>query len=422
MIARISSLALAFLMATASANPFAAKKSSANAKTAYMNRLMRGSTPTKNSQLRQLNDEIEVDLTGYSLKFQKCQFVKAYDDEVAEDEDSKTVLATKRFVIYRLCPSSSCDSSCSYGYGEYLVDMEEYLEATVDYATEQQENMCDQCEEDCGEYYDDANANQEDSEDEDEDEDEDESEDDRRLSSSCSECTETCNKIENMEENGYIDATDFVQCEQIQDGDDDSSNLYAGAMCSSNGGKIKIGVFSDEDCMYLESNLDIEDYIADDDGNQFKLSHALLKTTYDSDSCISCLMENDEDDDGGDDEVAEVCEQLYEASAKCEDTHGFDKGYSNYYTNENQEENEEVVCDFISSLKSGTYSQDGEIVVGGSSSYASGATSTTGGQKFALTFFILGTVGLAVYAAMLHSNLTKGAKSDLSAQGGGAMA
>jgi len=69
-------------------------------------------------------------------------------------------------------------------------------------------------------------------------------------------------------------------------------------------------------------------------------------------------------------------------------------------------------------LKSGTYSQDGEIVVGGSSSYSSGGTSTTGGQKFALTFFILGTVGLAVYAAMLHSQLTKGGKADLSTQGG----
>merc|ERR1712151_729217 len=104
--------------------------------------------------------------------------------------------------------------------------------------------------------------------------------------------------------------------------------------------------------------------------------------------------------------------------AKCENKHGFDDGYSNYYANENQPENEETVCDFISSLKSGTYAQDGEIVVGGSDSYRSGATSTTGGQKFALTFFILGTVGLAVYAAMLHSNLTKSAKSDLSSQGG----
>merc|ERR1711997_1366973 len=92
--------------------------------------------------------------------------------------------------------------------------------------------------------------------------------------------------------------------------------------------------------------------------------------------------------------------------------------YSNDGEFENQISNEELVCDFISSLKSGTYSQDGEIVIGGNKIYASGGTATTGGQKFALTFFIIGTVGLAVYAAMLHSQLTKGGKADLSTQGG----
>merc|ERR1712232_95721 len=248
-----------------------------------------------------------------------------------------------------------------------------------------------------------------------------EEDDRRRLSSSnCKECIDTCEKIENMEENGYIDATYFVECQEIQDEGDDGYALYAGAMCASNGSKIKIGVFSDNECRILKSGLDVESYLADGDGNQMRLSHALLKKTYESDSCLSCLVENDENDDNGKEaEVEEVCENLYMSAAKCEKTHGFDNGYSNKYNEYgNQLENEDTVCDFISSLKSGTYAQDGEIVVGGSNSYHSGSTSTTGGQKFALTFFILGTVGLAVYAAMLHSNLTKSAKSDLSSQGG----
>jgi len=292
--------------------------------------------------------------------------------------------------------------------------MEEYLEATIEYAQDKQEEKCDQCEEDCDGYYGNQNQGGE------EQEQENNEADRRRLSSNCSECVDTCDKIDNMEENGYIDATDFVQCQAIQDEGDDGQALYAGAMCASNGSKIKIGVFSDEECRILNSDLDVENFLADNDGNQMKLSHALLKTTYESDSCLSCLVE---DNDGNDDnekepEIEEVCENLYQAAAKCENKHGFDDGYSNYYANENQLENEETVCDFISSLKSGTYAQDGEIVVGGSNSYRSGTTSTTGGQKFALTFFILGTVGLAVYAAMLHTNLTKSAKSDLSSQGG----
>jgi len=418
MIFRISSLFLAAIVAAVSANHFTEKMSSATSNIAYMNRLMQGAYPTKNSQLRRLDQNgNQVDISSYSLKFQKCQFVKAYDDEMAENEDAGTVLATKHFVIFRLCPSNSC-GSCNYGYGEYLVDMEEYLEATIEYAKDKQEEKCDQCEEECDGYY--GNQNQDDDIEQEEGENNEEGGGRRLSSSNCKECTDTCEKIENMEENGYIDATDFVECQEIQDEGDDGSALYAGAMCASNGSKIKIGVFSDNECRILNSELDVENFLADGDGNQMKLSHALLKTTYESDSCLSCLVENDEDDDNGkESEVEEVCENLYMSAAKCEEKHGFDDGLSkNYYGYENQFENEETVCDFISSLKSGTYAQDGEIVVGGSSSYHSGTTSTTGGQKFALTFFILGTVGLAVYAAMLHSNLTKSAKSDLSTQGG----
>jgi hypothetical protein len=128
--------------------------------------------------------------------------------------------------------------------------------------------------------------------------------------------------------------------------------------------------------------------------------------------------DNNQGNDAEDaDEVIELCEQLYEEAAKCEKTHGFDNGYANYYGYENQLAQEEVVCDFMQSLKSGTYDEEGEIIISGASSVA-GGNSTTGGQKFALTFFILGTVGLAVYAAMLHSKLIKGGSADLTSSGG----
>jgi len=384
-----------------------------NPKSRYTQKLMRNAIPTSNSQLRRLDeaeDDFDVDLSPYSLKFMKCQFVRSFDDELAEDADSDSVLAVKRFVIFRMCPDSSC-SSCNYGYGEYLVEMEDYLDAMVQYRQEEQEEYCQNCDEMCEEEEGDDAAG--------------EGNGDRRRLGDCDTCQETCEKIENMEENGYIDATDFVNCQEIYQGDDDGSSLYAGAMCASNGSKIKIGVFSDEECNTL-TDKDIEDYLADDDGNQAHLSHALLKTTYDTENCIDCLVEDEEDEEQGDDanaeekeaETKEVCDQLYEASAKCEAVHGFD-GISDYYQYYSvQASNEEIVCDYIQSLKSGTYDSSGEIVIGGSVSYAEGGTGTTGGQKFFLTFFILGTVGLAVYAAMLHSQLTKNAKADLSAQGG----
>jgi hypothetical protein len=284
--------------------------------------------------------------------------------------------------------------------------------------------MCDACEE-C--------ANQAEEEDAEEEEEEDDGGRRRRLANvDCDTCYEECQKIENMEENGYVDATNFLECQMIYDPEDDGSTaLYAGPICASYGTKIKIGVFSDEDCMIVDASKDVEDYLQDGDGYQMKLSHALLKTIYAEDTCISCMAAVDEDEDNGDDQEApetnEMCQALYQDAAKCEDTHGFEgamynNGNNNNNNNQNQyynqEAQEELVCDFISSLQSGTYDETGEIIISGGSSVVGGGSKTTGGQKFALTFFILGTFGLAVYSAMLHSKLTKGGKADLSTQGG----
>lgn len=301
-----------------------------------------------------------------------------------------------------------------------MIDMEDYLDFAVDYRQEEQEEMCNQCQEQC--YYnnnagDDAAA----AEEEEEAAGDDAAGRRRLMSVDCDTCQSDCAKIENMEANYYLDATNFIKCQQIQEENYYSSALYAGPICASQGAKIKIGVFTDEDCMFLDSSKDVEDYLANEDGNQMKLSHALLKTTYNPSDCITCAEENDGDDDAFVAGNKEVCTELYEAAAKCEKNHGFSGGLQNanqYYDNSNQLANEELVCDFISSLKSGTYSQDGEIVIGGTRAYTRGGTSTTGGQKFALTFFIIGTVALAVYAATLHSQLTKGGGPNLASQGG----
>jgi len=129
-----------FMASAVTANPF--RPSSSNSpKSAYVSKLVKGAKVTRSL-------EQEIDLTAYSLKFEQCQFVKTYSDENAEDEDAATVLATQRFVIFRLCPESSC-SSCDYNYGEYVIDLDTYLQATVQYQQELQENMCNACGENC---------------------------------------------------------------------------------------------------------------------------------------------------------------------------------------------------------------------------------------------------------------------------------
>ena len=411
--------AITLIMATAAsaANPFR-PVSKRNPKAAYMNKLVKGAKATRKL-------EQEVDLTAYSLKFEQCQFVKTYNDELADNEESATVLATQRFVIFRLCPEGYC-SSCNYNYGEYVIDLESYLEATVQYQQELQEEMCNTCEEYC--------VNQQEEEQQEEEEAEEEQEEGGRrklVNVDCDTCYEECQKIENMEENGYVDATNFLECQMIYDPEDDGRDaLYAGPICASYGTKIKIGVFTDEECMTVDASKDVEDYLKDGDGYQMKLSHALLKTIYAEDSCVSCMEQVEEDENNNNNgeeqapETNEMCRALYEEAAKCEQSHGFEGAIAQYQNNGqnngwyNQEAQEELVCDFISSLQSGTYDETGEIIISGGSSVVGGGSKTTGGQKFALTFFILGTVGLAVYSAMLHSKLTKGGKADLSTQGG----
>jgi hypothetical protein len=427
----------------------ATKRSTELRKASYLTKLLSRATPTENSQLpplpqsvrrldqQQQDDDYEIDITGYSLKFEKCQFVKAYDDELAEDKDSETVLATKRFVMFRLCPEGSC-SSCNSGYGEYLVDLDSYLENTVQYFQGYQEAMCQACEDNCvaddgaaaAAEAEDA-ANVDDAEAGDNAVEEGDGRRQRRLNNNrnsyniqvdCSVCYDECYKIQKINENGYLEASDFLQCQMIYDPDDDSKgSLYAGPICASSGSKIKIGVFSDENCLYLDSTKEVDDYLIYD-GNPAKLSHALLKMTY-SDTCVSCLQPQEQNDNNNNNQqqeakVLELCQNLYEDAAKCEKHHGFDNGYANYYGYENQLSQETVVCDFMTSLMSGTYDESGEIVISGASSAVNGAHATTAGQKFALSFFVLGTVALAIYAAMLHSKLVRGARTGLSSTGG----
>ncbi len=444
MMMKLSSTLLAIIFGIATANPFAPSKSANDAKSAYINTLMRGARVLRALEQNAQQEVYQVDISSYSVKFEKCQFIKSYDDYLAQDEESDTVLSTKRFVVFRLCPNNSC-SSCNYGYGEYIVDLETYLEATVQYQQQVQQAMCNACAE-CGNWNDDqANQQADEQVDQQADEQADQQADqqadeqadqqadqqadgaNRKLaqySVDCTSCYSECMKIENMQTNGYIDATNFLQCQMIYDpADDGKAALYAGPMCASQGYKIKIGVFTDAYCNNNDSNKDVDDYLVNGDGYAMKLSHALLKTVYAADSCVSCTAAIDENQnaDGQQSQVLDMCGQLYDAAAKCEKPHGFDNGFSGYDGFENQVANEGVVCDFIDSIGAGSYDEYGEIVVYGANGSYGGGAKTTGGQKFALTFFILGTVGLAMYAGMLHSKLTKGC-AGLSIQGGGAMA
>merc|ERR1712087_19967 len=82
----------------------------------------------------------------------------------------------------------------------------------------------------------------------------------------CDTCQDECDAYENLEDNGMYDATDFIECQMIYDPEDDGQGAYyAGPMCASNGEKIKIGVFSDENCYTRAYGQKIDSYLVDND-------------------------------------------------------------------------------------------------------------------------------------------------------------
>ena len=407
--------------AVSSSNPFAPKVSANTAKAQLNAKLMLRATPLR--KLQDNDDEAEeVDLSSYSVKFEKCQFVKQYaynaNGNNKNGQYSDTVLTTKHFVIFRMCPDNSC-GTCNYNYGEYIVDMDTYLGYTLEAKKQEQEQYCELCNQ-CVE----AAANGDNGE-------ENADENNNNNANQCANvdtatCYGECQNIDNMEANGYVDASQYAQCQQLNYQDANGNKpYYAGAVCASSGTRIKIGLFTDQYCSTYDESADVATYLKNNDGTALNLSYHLLKQTFAEGECIASCLKQDQNQNNNNNnnqnqraEVNEVCENLYNYAGKCESTHGFANGMKSYDEYDNQARNEELVCNFITSIKAGTYDLSGDIVVTGGRTTIGGGTTTSGGQKFALTFFILGSVGLAGYAAMLHSQLTKGAKADLSRQGG----
>jgi len=362
------------------------------------------STITASSSRRRLEDayyygddtfEYNV-LSDYSVRFVKCQHVKMFDDDLAEDEDAETVLATKQFVVYNMCPSdtgcgSYSDSCSNEKHGAYVLDLADYLDNTVEFQQAEFEYMCNNCNERCnenGEY--------------------------------CDGCGKICYNLENLENNGYVDASEYMECQELDvenDDDDDNGNddddelqLYIGPKCSSDGESILIGLFTDENCWEpYQEDVDVEDVLG------VKLSYHLLSTTVrdgsnDMSVCLSCKEQGDDDNDNNDaDDVNEMCENVYAASAKCESIYGLEGGFVNENRQdqdyENQVETEFMVCTFIDSLIWNSYTETGEINIDAVQDEI--IRETTVLQIAVLSGLAVAILGMIAYAYVLSDQITK---------------
>ena len=299
------------------------------------------------------------DLSQFSLHFDKCQAIQMYDDEIAQDGDSSEPFAWRNFVAFRICPTDSCHD-CFENFGRYVVDVETYLAYTVQNRQQAFEQMCKNCEN--GQ----CNDGQE----------------------NCNACNSICTEYNQMEENGYVDASQFVECQRLNiqrnDDDDDAANAeqqdgdnnngqeeeveyFIGPRCGdSSDGKsrvITIGLFADENCYEPLDNVNMEEIMG------YKLSYLLLSHSLDfSNKCLSCSEDdfnNNANDRQDGDNVNEMCEEIYDAAAKCETPTGIQWGFMRENAEEGQFQNQAAsefyACNFIQSIYWDSYDNKGVV-------------------------------------------------------------
>jgi len=359
------------------------------------------------SKARRVEDADEADATwiaGFALKFQGCHHITQWNAEADGDEDVR--IETRRLARFRLCPVSSCkDTSgfgCKSGYGDYIVDMDDFLYSFYENKVEEEQAACEKyMEYNCncddngqyGDYY---------------------TEEDCLAkcykNAGMSECIEE--EAEEVYYNGevvpQVDVADYLACSQyggrrrkLEDAGDDAADgdLFIGPYCSDQGGKIVLGMFTDDACTEF----------ADDYGGRqtYRSLTGGQDLPYSSDSivdtkCYSCEDTDDEaanyysknngkyyDADGNEieAEVKETCTELYEASGKCEEKlswYGF-SGNSN-------------ACTYIEGIK--ITRSDGLIIRGR-------ANSNKVASAF-ISLFGLCFVGLGSYVYYLKTKLDRG--------------
>eukprot|EP00592_Proboscia_alata_P009976 CAMPEP_0194355436 /NCGR_PEP_ID=MMETSP0174-20130528/3344_1 /TAXON_ID=216777 /ORGANISM="Proboscia alata, Strain PI-D3" /LENGTH=579 /DNA_ID=CAMNT_0039124711 /DNA_START=89 /DNA_END=1828 /DNA_ORIENTATION=+ len=132
--------------------------------------------------VNQQYNNFQFNVTNYSLKYARCQMIQSYSDEYGQEEFAQTVLKRQTFVVFRFCNTDYCSSNqmfgCDMDYGEYLIDLNDYLGVMQQYNEERKEAYCEYCEE-CMELEDaddDAAADEEEAEDEEEEAEEEEEE------------------------------------------------------------------------------------------------------------------------------------------------------------------------------------------------------------------------------------------------------
>lgn len=339
----------------------------------------------------------ETWLAGYSLVFQGCHHISQWNDDADDEGDVR--IATKRLVRFRLCPADSCSATsggCSSNYGDYVVDMNVYLQLWFSAKQEYQSFQCDYLAQ-----YACACNNEEEEE-----------------NFNADQCKWDCYSGHNMEgicmeNNPYanddgasaaaasLDLETYMECAEANVNNNGRRRLdgnaaydsewdgkyYIGPYCASQGGQIFLGMFVDNTCSSFADSTG---------GRQTYYDLTLQELPYGDTNvvdmdCLSCkepaANNNDGDDAEDADEISEVCEKLYTYAGKCEQS----------YTAGVVESPNNNACNYMEGIK--IVRNDGTVMTRG---YKANKTASVFIGIFVASFLIL-----AAYSYYLKTKLDR---------------
>ncbi|KAL7579904.1 hypothetical protein ACA910_004910 [Epithemia clementina (nom. ined.)] len=326
-------------------------------------------------------------LSEYSIKFQGCYETFKWNKEAMDVEDVRVL--TRHVVRFRLCPSSSCSTmsanGCNSQFGEYIIDLNSYLEAYVEakMAFEQ--------------WYDFEEADQNDA--------------NANGYSVYDEDFDILDYMDCTDSGLAMEVDEYAQAYYENDGYE-TTNYYIGPYCAEQGGAIMMGMFKDDACSIPADTYGGKNTYYELTGNYLPFSD---RTMIEFD-CFSCKQPdgyynqynnnnngNNQNNNGQQENVIQdFCETAYLKSGKCEAN--LPSSYFNMFKQKNNK-----ACNYIEGIK--MIRADGSIVTTHKDSPGHLNSKTAG--AFLMAFFGCTVVGLAGYVYTLKTKFDR-ASIDLS--------
>jgi len=351
------------------------------------------------------------DFAGYSLKYATCQKIARFSSEAVLNGEY-SALVTDDIVFLRLCPKRHCSSDkqwgCTSGYGEYALELRDYLYIMLHYKVQKEEALCGFCsalsnycsgswrERVLEDAYNDDGGNADDQYAYDDDDNGNGSDNDGN--SPCEIYSDTCSNIQNKGSCGYGDDDDgndldileyinYIDCVEV-------NGMYVGPRCDAQSTKIKMGIFSDPYCsQYAGNEYNLNEFSGvnfnNDDFEDFY-----------SEECIDCAKSYEPPYYNI---QSNLCNKVYQESGQCNTYLAVSVNDDDAY---DKSSHSDAVCSLIDSVQFGSFDSNGDIITSESQYGSEVRGEVTPSQALGLALSCLICGSLAIYSCYLHHSIT----------------